>query len=91
MRTKVLPTLCVLLLVLSGPIPDIVIGTQENNHPYFLGKFADKQVLPGCDMDIYISIYSDFQKSVWRGWLGGVQRSVLAPRAISSPRPRPEI
>ena len=54
MKTKVLPTLCVLLLVLSGPIPDIVIGTQENNHPYFLGKFADKQVLVGCDMDLHI-------------------------------------
>ena len=54
MRTKVLPTQCVLLLVLSGPIPDIVIGTQENNHPYFLGKFADKQVLVGCDMDLHI-------------------------------------
>ena len=78
--------------MLSGPIPDIVIGTQENNHPYFLGKFADKQVLPGCDMDLHIyTIYSDFQKSVWRGRLRGVQRSVLAPRAISSPRPRPEI
>ena len=89
MRTKVLPTQCVLLLVLSGPIPDIVIGSQENNHPYFLGKFADKQVLAATW--IYISIYSDFQTCVGRGRLRGVQRSVLAPRAISSPRPRPEI